>query len=431
MEGRVEDRRLRDLADQLLALTSTPPPGRAPSFSSPSPSAPRRLRLDRADAVISHIEVNDAHGVGVLLGRMFAGQPGVLSIRSVDAYGGIQSFGDRSMRISHGKGRRDAVFSRVLAAVGSTVVGRILCVPYYPDDVRTAVALQEIFAAPTCTYLMDDQNISVPGIPDDWMRELLGKSALRLAISPEMRSAYEEKYGLPFGYMPPLAPETLIPRAVSPLPLDVPPGRGVVIGNIWSGVWLERLRSTLHGSGIVLDWYSHSHAPGDGNHSEESIVRRDPPSDHELVAILRRSWFAVVPAGTMEPDDDRRFLARFSLPSRIVFQLATSHVPILLLGSRRTAAARFVKDAGIGLVSPYDRAAFQDAVGRIMRPEVNLEFRRAAHAVASRFSSQGALDWIWRSLSLGAPADRRFEDLAQISIHAATAGAAGEDPPGG
>jgi len=33
-----------------------------------------------------------------------------------------------------------------------------------------------------------------------------------------------------------------------------------------------------------------------------------------------------------KPDDDRSFLARLSLPSRLIFMMATAHLPVIVLG---------------------------------------------------------------------------------------------------
>jgi hypothetical protein len=95
----------------------------------------------------------------------------------------------------------------------------------------------------------------------------------------------------------------------------------------------------------------------------------------------------------------------------MVYLLATSQVPILVLGSPKTAAAHFVEQFGIGMVADYDRCLFQKAVAALTDPEANLALRRRAHAVAGQFSSEGAADWIWRSLARGRPVDSRYEDL--------------------
>jgi hypothetical protein len=108
---------------------------------------------------------------------------------------------------------------------------------------------------------------------------------------------------------------------------------------------------------------------------------------------------------------DRRFIAQLNLPSKIVYMMATSHIPILVLGNRDTGAAHFVDRFGIDVVADYARDSFVRAVDTITRPEVNLEMRRRALAVAGRFTDVGAAEWIWQSLARGEPIDGRYESL--------------------
>jgi hypothetical protein len=91
--------------------------------------------------------------------------------------------------------------------------------------------------------------------------------------------------------------------------------------------------------------------------------------------------------------------------------MATSHIPILVLGSPDAASARFVDQFGIGTVAPYDRDCFVNAVHHIMQPDVNLAMRKRALAAAGRFTDVGAGEWIWQSLALGEPIDARFEGM--------------------
>ena len=291
--------------------------------------------------------------------------------------------------------------------LGSNVVGRILCVPYYPDDARTAIAIKEIFGVPMCTFLMDD-----PGIPEELMRTLLEKSALRLAISPQLRETFARRFGLPVWYVPPLAPAGLIP-----VELVVPDGaaearQGAILGNVWGERWLQLLRKTVRDSGVKLAWYANSGFPCDREELiESSIYPQEPHADAALVRALRRTWFAVLPSGTLDARDDRHFIARTSLPSRLIYMMATSQIPVIVLGSRETAAAQFVERSGIGLVADYDRKSFREAVDRILDREVNLAMRSKALAMAGRYADTGVAEWIWKSLGRVEPLDQRFEDL--------------------
>ena len=374
--------------------------------------------LKDADAIVSHIEVNDKHGVGVLLRRLFRKRKNVLTVRSQDHHGGEQDFGDLALRLAHGESTRDAVFKGVLDAMEGNTVARVLAVPYYPDDVRNALALAEIYGAPLCTYLMDDQNICAAGIPDELMSELLERSRLRLAISPELAVTYELKYGQTMWFMPPVATaEHILGELSPPAALNAGNPVGAMVGNIWGQRWLDLLRETVRDSGVTLHWYSNSHfrfLEGDSaSLAQDAIIVPDGPplADGDLIEVLRQTPFVVIPTGTLDDDDDRSFIAQLSLPSRIPFILATAHTPVIVLGNERTGAARFVQDLGIGLVCPYERVAFGNAVARIMQPETNLAMRRKALSVANSFSDRNALDWIWQSLERGAPIDNRYQKM--------------------
>jgi len=98
------------------------------------------------------------------------------------------------------------------------------------------------------------------------------------------------------------------------------------------------------------------------------VFPTDPLPDKELVELLRNRTFAIVPTGTLEPDDDRSFLARLSLPSRLIFMMATAHLPVIVLGHPDTAVAKFVTRLGLGLVSPYSEKPFLEAVREISDP---------------------------------------------------------------
>jgi hypothetical protein len=400
--------RLRNqaLEDKLLSLTG----GR--SFAHTMFSSPQG-----ADAIVAHIEINNHHGVGVLLQRLFGKYEKVVSIRSRNFYGGQQDFGAMHACVSHGGSSREATMRNVLAALRGATVQRVLCVPYFPDDALTAIALKEAFGVPLCTFLMDDQNLCTDGISDPVMGELLAKSSLRLAISPEMCAAYEAKYGHKMWFMPPVAPTRFIPEKLNQLPeRALRERRPVILGNIWGQHWLQSLRETVRGSGIALRWYNNGEFRWLSCSIEELardgiVPQQGSHPDDTLVEILRQAPFVVLPSGTLDSADDRRFIAQLSFPSRIPYILATSHTPILVIGSSQTAAARAVTHLGIGMAVPYQRQAFSEAVERITRPDVNLAMRRAAFELSHRFADLGAAEWIWQSLAKGEAIDGRYEDL--------------------
>ena len=406
-----------ELARELLSLTDEGLPDAPEPIEAVEPDRPE-LPLRGADTIVSHIEVNDRHGVGVLLERLFGRYPNVLSIRSESHFGGRQEFGALDLAISHPDPAPSQVSKAVRTALGDNTVGRILAVPYYPDDVRNALALAELTGAPLATYLMDDQNVCFDGIPDELMRALLERSQLRLAISAELAACYEAKYGLRFWLMPPVVPSALIQNR--PVPSEetlAEPHIGAILGNIWGQRWLDLLRGTVRGSGITLRWYSTNHLRYlTGSPEELALDGIEIPAgpalpDAALAEVLRRTAFVVVPSGTLTDDDDRRFIAQLSLPSRIPFLMAVAQVPLLVLGNERTGAARFVREFDVGLVCDYEPEAFRAAVGAITEPSRNQALRRRALALAGRFSDAGAAEWIWQSLERGEAFDLRYEDL--------------------
>ena len=194
----------------------------------------------------------------------------------------------------------------------------------------------------------------------------------------------------------------------------------MVIGNLWSSRWPELLRRTVRNSGVTLSYpRGDSLAISAEDLRADGIFPRARMEDEELVRMLRSMWFAVLPSGTLDQLEDRRWMAEFSLPSRLVYLMSTSHIPVIVLGSRETAASHFVEQFGIGVTSSYDRASFKNAVDHITRPEVNLAMRRRGLLAAGRFVDTGVGEWIWQSLERGEPIDRRFEDLMPEAMAAA------------
>jgi hypothetical protein len=142
-----------------------------------------------ADVIINAVEINDRHGVGVLLQRVFKDRSRIISIRTDSIYGGKQSFGIYDVVIHRGLSRAE-IFTQIEEKLAGYTIGRILCIPLYVEEILVALAIHKRFGAESCTYLMDDRNVSLCVIPDTLMSELLAKSSLCLAISPEMRDVY-------------------------------------------------------------------------------------------------------------------------------------------------------------------------------------------------------------------------------------------------
>jgi len=91
--------------------------------------------------------------------------------------------------------------------------------------------------------------------------------------------------------------------------------------------------------------------------------------------------------------------------------MATSNIPIIVLGSEKTSAASFVNRFGIGVVSDYNHDSFNAALDYVTQPEVQLKLRQNAIKVAQSFSDKDIGQWVWNSLELGYASDSRFEEL--------------------
>lgn len=364
-----------------------------------------------ADAIITPNEVCDRHGTGVILRRIFGGSPNLLSIRSTSLYP-EHNFGQFQLCFGHDGLSRPESFAQVLDVLNGSTVRRALCVPYHPAELITAIALKELYNAPLCVFVMDDNNIHAHGIPDELMREALEKASLRLAISPELRDAYEQKYSLKFWVVPPVVNE----EAIQGEPLAAPePHRrtGLLIGSLWSRNWLQMLRKTVKEAGVEVHWFGHANAPWLGVSAEE--LRRDGIIDcgflpeAELTQKSREYLYALVPTGTLDQADDRPEIAHLSLPTRLPYLLAACKTPVIVLGSPNTAAARFVSRFGIGRVCAYEATALRRVVQEVSHPTQQVALRTAAAHHAPLFSARGLADWIWRSLEGREPVDERFE----------------------
>jgi hypothetical protein len=380
------------------------------------PVAPVDRPTRSIDLVVTQCEVSDRHGTGVLLRRLFQDGADMAAVRSMDLYAGEQTFGSSRHRLSHRGADWSGVFTGILETLGDLPIRRILCVPYTPDEVYTALAACDVYGATLCTWVMDDRNIEADGIPDRLLAELFARSALRLAISPELRRAYQDKFGSSFFLAPPaVSPEHLLTTAAAPDATRVNGRGGLLFGNIWGERWLDNLLETLTGSEIPLDWHSGAGTPWRKIDPERirraGITIRPYLPEPELVALLRASTYAVVPSGTFDGEDEHRFVARLSLPSRLPYLAATAGTPVIVLGHPETAAARFVTRHGLGVAVPYERAAFTAAVEALCRPEAQARHRAAAAVLAPKLSAEGMSDWIWRSLEARGPIDRRFEAL--------------------
>ncbi len=371
------------------------------------------------DVLITTNEMNDRHGTGVLIKRILEpngeARRNLFCIRFQNDWGD-HDLGDWNIRLPKTGGHRVECFRNILRLLRGRKVRRVMCVPFQVDELTASIAIHEAFGARLCAYVMDDQNVAADGmpdaIPDELMREFLQKSSLRLATHPELRSAYERKYGMPFSVLPAVAPDALIPRSV--LPPVVDSGRGALLGSFWDQSWFDRLCAALESCGREIDWFGNHRSPF-VEFSQENLRRaRIRPfgivSEERLAMELRGYPFVIVPTGTFDPAEKNHSVASLSLPGRIPLAAAISQTPLLVIGGKDTCAARFVKHFGIGETVPYDGAEIQAAMNRLGEERIQSEMRANAARMGLAFSDAGIGEWLEESIALGRAADGRFED---------------------
>lgn len=372
-------------------------------------------RFRNGIAIVTPNEVNDRHGTGVIMRRSFDGIPNILSIRSHDLHGEHQ-FGEYAFRFGDESLSRWERFERLAQALHGNTFRYAICVPYVPNDLLTAIVLKELFDLKLCVYVMDDNHLVSGQIPEPLMREALEKADLRLAISPEMRDAYESKFRLKFWLRPPPVTAAAV-KSEAQLPADrvLASRRGVVIGSLWSRQALERLAETVSDAGIKVDWFGNSDASwlnADVNWlAGKGITVRGFLSEDHLLKRLPEYGYSLVPTGTLDPDDARPDIARYSLPTRMPFLMAAGNIPIIVLGSPETAAAAFVEGFQVGMVVNYRGAELHSAVDRLANPLLQMDIRKRAAAAAVHFSARGVGQWILDSMDLGRPVSDNMEEL--------------------
>lgn len=372
--------------------------------------------INNASVVLTASEVTQRHGTGALVRRVFPDDSNIISIRSDNHYGGEHNFGVISYYFPLRGLSRESVFTNISYTFSEHSVDRIFCVPYYSEGILTAIAIKEFFGVPMAAWIMDDQNVCVNNIPDDLMKEFLSKCDVRFATHPELRDAYENKYGLKFWLLPAVVPDYLITSAIAtPKPEKCQQRTGILIGSIWSRQWFNALCESVKGAGVKLDWFGNSQyywlTESEDELNAKGIYPQGLSPEDQLVEKLKDYPFVVVPTGTLDERDDQPQLSQLSLPGRILFALATSNTPVILLGSPRTSAANFVNRFKIGTICDYTPESLKSAVDYVLDPDNQKMMRENAVKVAKAFSDKGIDDWIWQSLANGQAADSRFESL--------------------
>ena len=389
--------------------------------------------------VVSSVEINSRHGTGLLIQYMFEDFSNIATVSSHRCFHGDRVRSAVHYEVPYEEMPRHELYSMVLDWFRSSPPKRAYVVPFYRTELMVAIAMADLFGTRVCVHVMDDQCIYEDEIPDELMIEAMDKASVVMTISPEMKNAYQQRFGRRVYILPPIVPRSMIlghqpceaettGKGKQTLASKVrhffsgntsestASKRGILIGNVWDPKWLEMLQQTISGSGVEVDWYSNNPDAmmlnGKGQElANAGIYLKEPLWGDALVQELRRRPFAIMPSGTLCKDEPRESVARLSLPSRVPFVTSVSQIPIIVLGSRETAAAQFVTRFELGAVVDYEPNQYKRAVEHVLQPEFQSGVRSRAASVARTFSAEGLKNWLWNSVHLGQPVDNRFEDL--------------------
>ena len=99
------------------------------------------LDTESIDVVVTMNEVNDKHGTGPLVKRVYRSPHRVFSIRTRDDWG-VQDFGRWDIKLAHQSCCRPDWFRNVLAILAGRRISSVLCVPFLIDEIQTSIAIK-------------------------------------------------------------------------------------------------------------------------------------------------------------------------------------------------------------------------------------------------------------------------------------------------
>ncbi len=403
--------------------------------------------------VVAPCEINSRHGTGLLIQYLIKDFRDVATVNSLRCYND-----DRvASRVHHCLPKhnmsRAGIYDQVYTWFGAAPPSRAYVVPYFKSDLLVALALRDLFSVKIFLHIMDDNCLYGQEIPTPLLAEALDKSDFVAVISPEMRQAYEQMFGKRMWLLPPIVPDRLIPEGLiatidqretprervpemrktlgqklratwktlrhwgqSANAVTVTPPRGILIGNVWDRVWLDRLRKTIRESGLQLDWYSNNPEAvwlkdSITDLASDGIHLHDPLWGQDLVNELRCRPYAIMPTSELDGRGEKESIARLSLPSRVPFMIATAQIPLIAVGSPETAAAKFIDRFELGATVPYSGSHLREAVQQICQTDRQMAIRQRAAQIAQSFKADDVGNWAWKSLERGEPIDQRFEAL--------------------
>ena len=361
------------------------------------PSVPEISAKPRS-LVVSSSENCHRHGVGVLVARYFGADFETITLRSSTCYDGVEEAGGVHLCIPY-TGRVPAELrTRIARLLAPYQVVRIMCIPHRSIECDYAIAAQDATSARLCTFVMDDRNILVAAETDDvQMDDLFRRSSLRLVISSEMQMAYTIKYNYDFDVLPPTVSNRAARRVNVWNPKARPSTHVALVGNIWTLGQFLQLVKFMARSNLTVDWYGPIppyDLTGTGICAKGSVpeqVLADTLVDYPLV---------LVPSGMLDGTEDNEWLTRLSLPSRLVFLLQAG-IPMLVLGSEKTCASRYVLDLGLGRTMSYNHPQPLQVIAEMCKPAARAQYAKNAAQAGDAFVMPDSGQWIWDSLDLG------------------------------
>jgi hypothetical protein len=217
-----------------------------------------------------------------------------------------------------------------------------------------ALAAKAATGAPMTVYVMDDNTLFNAEIPQEEMGELLRGADAVFAISPEMRTLYQNHFRVPILVAPPVVADDLVRARPSDPPVPPLPGvraRVGLIGNIWHQAWLDQMMDSARRADITVEWLASAEEfhwltlPDEDLRSGRLVFRPGLPS-RAMLSEIEQFAAVIVPSGTFEETGHALSISRLSLPSRMSFIVAGAGTPLLVLGHSDTGAARFVRRPG-------------------------------------------------------------------------------------
>ena len=253
-------------------------------------------------------------------------------------------------------------------------VQKILIFPFYENMAHFALFAQKVTGAELITYFLDDSNIYVKNISDSTVKKLLKKSSKRFTISKEMNLAYQKKFTQKCHVLHPKIAKRNCYFENSYLLKNKKFINCGLLGNIWSIERFNQILTILKALKLKTLWFGLGPEAPWLNLNNKNLRKNNiltPGNLHEKILFQKISNlpFVIIPTGSLEKNDSRKEISKFSMPSRLFFCCAHTNTPIFVLGSHGTAVAKFVTEHKIGVCSGNDIQKSRRALAKILKKQ--------------------------------------------------------------